>query len=30
VTTPSTEPFSIKQNFSVVKVGLNYRFATGR
>jgi outer membrane immunogenic protein len=29
VTTPSTEPFSIKQNFSVVKVGLNYRFATG-
>jgi outer membrane immunogenic protein len=26
----TTESISLKQNFSVVKVGLNYRFATGR
>jgi len=25
-----TETVSVKQNFSVVKIGLNYRFATGR
>jgi outer membrane immunogenic protein len=30
VTNPSSEPFSLKQNFSVVKVGLNYHFATGQ
>jgi outer membrane immunogenic protein len=30
VSTPAVENVSVKQNFSVIKLGLNYRFAAGR